>query len=170
MPGHRANNGGVDNADEQTSLLHNRHVNLPHLPKYYEDSRPWVSYPAAFVHTSWLVLVSNYANIFLVFVPLGIIAGATGWDPVTIFILNFLAIIPLAGLLSFATEELSAKLGQTIGGLMNATFGNAVELIVSIVALREGQIRIVQSSMLGSILSNILLVSLVEQISVETHC
>jgi len=50
------------------------------------------------------------------------------------------------------------KLGETLGGLMNATFGNAVELIVSIVALRNGEIRIVQSSMLGSILSNILLV------------
>ena len=74
------------------------------------------------------------------------------------FVLNFLAIVPLAGLLAFATEELAAKLGQTIGGLLNATFGNAVELIVSIIALRQGQIRIVQASMLGSILSNILLV------------
>ncbi len=46
------------------------------------------------------------------------------------FILNFLAIIPLASLLSFATEELSVKLGQTLGGLLNASFGNAVELIV----------------------------------------
>ena len=110
--------------------------------------------------TTWLVLRSNYANVLLIFVPLGIIFGALGKDPITVFILNFLAIIPLAALLSFATEELSAHLGQTIGGLMNATFGNAVELIVSIIALRENQIRIVQSSMLGSILSNILLVSL----------
>ena len=105
----------------------------------------------------------NYANVLLVFVPLGIIAGAAKWDSVATFILNFLAIVPLAGLLSFATEELSAKLGQTVGGLLNATFGNAVELIVSIVALREGQIRIVQASMLGSILSNILLVGSLTQ-------
>lgn len=97
-------------------------------------------------------------NVFLVFVPLGIIAGALGWNPTVVFILNFFAIIPLASLLSFATEQLSAKLGQTLGGLLNATFGNAVELIVSIVALTNGEIRIVQSSMLGSILSNILLV------------
>ncbi len=62
--------------------------------------------------------------------PLGIIAGALGWDPIAVFVLNFLAIIPLASLLSFATEELSVKLGQTLGGLLNATFGNAVELIV----------------------------------------
>jgi len=60
--------------------------------------------------------------------------------------------------LSYATEELSLKVGQTLGGLLNATFGNAVEMIVSVVALTRGEIRIVQSSMLGSILSNILLV------------
>lgn len=69
-------------------------------------------------------------NVFLVFVPLGIVAGAVGWNPTAVFILNFLAIIPLASLLSFATEQLSTKLGQTLGGLLNATFGNAVELIV----------------------------------------
>lgn len=69
-------------------------------------------------------------NVFLVFVPLGIISGICKWDQTAVFILNFLAIIPLASLLSFATEELSVKLGQTLGGLLNATFGNAVELIV----------------------------------------
>lgn len=77
-----------------------------------------------------ITLLSNYVNILLVFVPIGIIAGATGWDPTTVFILNFFAIVPLAAVLSFATEEISMKLGETLGGLMNATFGNAVELIV----------------------------------------
>jgi Ca2+:H+ antiporter len=75
-----------------------------------------------------------------------------------VFTLNFFAIIPLAAVLSFATEEIAARLGETLGGLVNATFGNAVELIVSIVALRAGEIEIVQASMLGSILSNLLLV------------
>lgn len=69
-------------------------------------------------------------NILLVFVPIGIIAGETGWDPVVVFVLNFLAIIPLAAVLSFATEEISVNLGEALGGLLNATFGNAVELIV----------------------------------------
>jgi Ca2+:H+ antiporter len=76
------------------------------------------------------VLASNYVNVLLVFVPLGIASGALHWGPIAVFTLNFLAIIPLASLLSFATEELSAELGQTIGGLCNASFGNAVELIV----------------------------------------
>merc|ERR1711900_103033 len=114
--------------------------------------------PAQVVQATKVTLYSNYVNILLVFVPLGIVAGAMGWNPTTVFILNFFAIVPLAAVLSFATEEISMKLGQTMGGLLNATFGNAVELIVSVVALKDNQIRIVQSSMLGSILSNMLLV------------
>ena len=85
----------------------------------------------AFLHTTWQVLASNYVNVLLVFVPVGIVLGALDINPTAIFVVNFLAIVPLAALLSFATEELSVKLGQTIGGLLNATFGNAVELIVS---------------------------------------
>lgn len=107
------------------------------------DNEPkWKSYSKSVGRMVWGTLASNYVNVLLVFVPLGIIAGALEWSPTAVFILNFVAIMPLAALLSFATEELSAKLGQTLGGLCNATFGNAVELIVSIRALprrvREG--------------------------------
>jgi len=105
------------------------------------------------------IFLSSYVNVLLVFMPLGIVSGALGWSPVLTFVFNFLAIMALASLLSFATEELSKEVGQTIGGLLNASFGNATELIVSIVALKEGQIKLVQASMLGSILSNLLLVS-----------
>jgi Ca2+/H+ antiporter len=72
----------------------------------------------------------DYVNFLLVMVPLGIIAGKLGWSPTAVFTINFFAIIPLAAVLSFATEEISMKLGETLGGLLNATFGNAVELIV----------------------------------------
>jgi len=65
-------------------------------------------------------------------VPLGIVAGEKGWGAPAVFTLNFFAIIPLAAILSFATEEISSKLGETLGGLLNATFGNAVELIVRV--------------------------------------
>ncbi|OAR00114.1 hypothetical protein LLEC1_05128 [Akanthomyces lecanii] len=109
-------------------------------------------------HVTKVTLLSNYVNFLLVMVPIGIIAGALNWSPTAVFTINFFAIIPLAAVLSFATEEISIKLGDALGGLLNATFGNAVELIVSIVALRDGQIEVVQSSMLGSILSNLLLV------------
>ncbi|CAO3657812.1 unnamed protein product [Umbelopsis ramanniana] len=80
------------------------------------------------------------------------------WPATIPFIFNFIAIVPLAKLLGFATEDLSLRVGEVLGGLLNATFGNAVELIVSIIALVEGLITVVQASMLGSILSNLLLV------------
>ncbi|OKP14261.1 Vacuolar calcium ion transporter [Penicillium subrubescens] len=165
-----SSNGRVE-AGERTALLghighsssfsglapheQTEHGGHHHHPK---DNRAWVRWPLHVVRLTWLTLVRDYVNILLVFVPLGIIAGALGWDPSAIFVLNFFAIIPLASLLSFATEELAATMGQALGGLMNATFGNAVELIVSIIALKDKQIRVVQASMLGSILSNILLV------------
>lgn len=119
----------IDTINEHTSLLSQPLQNADGQP-LWEDERPYVKYPASFLHITWQTLASNYVNVLLVFVPLGIVAGALGWNAIAVFVLNFLAIIPLASLLSFATEELSVKLGQTLGGLLNATFGNAVELIV----------------------------------------
>jgi len=84
--------------------------------------------------------------------------GATHQNDTAVFIINFLAIVPLAKLLGDATEELAAHTSQSVGGLLNATFGNAVEIIISIFALKAGLIRVVQSSLIGSILSNLLLV------------
>jgi Ca2+:H+ antiporter len=112
---------------------------------------------------SWLAsykffFFSSYLNVLLIFVPLSAFAHYLNWDDVMRFSFSFLAIIPLAKLLGEATEQMSAKLGQTLAGLLNASFGNAVEIIVGIAALMQDQIRIVQTSMLGSILSNILLV------------
>lgn len=104
------------------------------------------------------MLLSSPVNVLLIFVPFGLIWGYAGLSHTWVFVFNFLAIVPLAAILANATEELADKAGSTIGGLLNATFGNAVELIVSIIALREGQVRIVQASMLGSLLSNLLLV------------
>ncbi|KAF7520611.1 hypothetical protein PCG10_009101 [Penicillium crustosum] len=105
-----------------------------------------------------ITLGCSYSNLLLPFVFLGIIAGSQGWDDSISFVFNFLAILPLAALLSFATEELAKSVGQTVGGLINATFGNAVEMIVGITAVRQGEISIVQSSMVGSILSGNLLI------------
>lgn len=101
---------------------------------------------------------SSQLNWLLVAVPAGWLSGYSHWNHLVTFTFNFLAIVPLAKLLGFATEELSLSLGQVVGGLLSATFGNAVELIISLVALRANLIRIVQVSILGSILSNLLLV------------
>ncbi|KAI1826763.1 calcium/proton exchanger [Xylaria intraflava] len=109
-------------------------------------------------HVTKATLLSSPVNVLLFAVPVGLVAGTSHWDPIAVFVINFFAIIPLAAVLSFATEQISAKLGEALGGLLNATFGNAVELIVSIIALRDHQIEVVKSSMIGSILSNLLLV------------
>ncbi|PHZ11627.1 calcium/proton exchanger [Rhizopus microsporus ATCC 52813] len=104
-------------------------------------------------------MTSSYVNLFLIFVPIAIVFSTLiHASDTTVFTLNFIAIIPLAKLLGFATEEIALRSGSTVGALLNATFGNAVELILGIIALKEGLIRVVQASILGSILSNILLV------------
>lgn len=124
---------------EHTSLLHKFSHNHEGEP-LRKDSRWWVGGPWNTLYLVYKTIGSNYVNFLLVFVPLGIIAGLAHWSPTAVFVLNFLAIIPLASLLSFATEELSVKLGQTLGGLLNATFGNAVELIVSWLCAEDGAI------------------------------
>lgn len=95
----------------------------------------------------------------LVFVPVG---GALEFlapeAHVLIFCAACLAIIPLAGWMGKATEHLAAHLGEGIGGLLNATFGNAAELIIGLMALRAGLYDVVKASLTGSIIGNILLV------------
>ncbi|KAL8692612.1 MAG: hypothetical protein Q9218_002399 [Villophora microphyllina] len=110
-------------------------------------------------------LFNSPINILLVMVPVGIGVHFSKVSPIGVFVINFIAIIPLAALLSYATEELALRTGETLGGLLNATFGheiddvrNAVELIVSIIALTQHKVDIVQESLIGSMLSNLLLV------------
>ncbi|KAI9199805.1 Sodium/calcium exchanger protein-domain-containing protein [Polychytrium aggregatum] len=106
----------------------------------------------------YIISRSSPINALLLFVPLGLAAGFFEWSGSLVFMFNFLALMPLAKLLGYATEEISLKVGQTIGALLNCTFGNLVELILSVLALKAGLIRVVQASLLGSILSNMLLV------------
>lgn len=93
----------------------------------------------------------SWINLMLVFVPVGIaLHEVSSVSRIVVFVINFLAIIPLAAMLSFATEELALYVGETLGGLLNASFGNAVELIVSIIALAQKKIVIVQTSLVGA--------------------
>jgi hypothetical protein len=96
-------------------------------------------------------------NVFLVLVPLAIISKLANWPQAAQFVLALLAMVPLAERLGFTTESLADHTNDTIGGLMNATMGNMPELIVALFALRDGLLRVVQTSLLGSILSNLLL-------------
>lgn len=94
----------------------------------------------------------------MLFIPISILAERLEWGALPVFGLSALAIVPLAIWLSTATEELAVVTGPTIGGLINAVFGNATELIIALVALRSGLIDIVKASITGSILANVLLV------------
>ncbi|KAJ7170346.1 calcium/proton exchanger [Mycena crocata] len=112
---------------------------------------------------SWCIpLRNNYfipLNLLLAFIPVSWVLHWTLPTQYTlIFITGFIAIIPLAKLLAFATDDLSLRMGQALAGFTNATLGNVVELIVAIIALKECELGIVQSSLIGSILSNLLLV------------
>ncbi|TFB02078.1 Vacuolar calcium ion transporter [Trichoderma ghanense] len=112
-----------------------------------------------FRRSFWLVLTHSWFNVLLVFVPVGIVVANVGnVNSGIVFAMNCIAVIPLAGLLSFATESVALKMGDALGALLNVTFGNAVELIIFIIALVKNEIRIVQASLLGSILANLLLI------------
>ena len=103
--------------------------------------------------------VKNLISLgLLIFIPIAIAAEKLEWDALLVFGLSAVAIVPLAIWLSTATEELAVTLGPTIGGLLNAVFGNATELIIALVALRAGLVDIVKASITGTIVSNLLLV------------
>ncbi len=97
-------------------------------------------------------------KLLLIFAPVAVIAELAGADPVLVFLFAALGVIPLADLIGEATEELAVHTGPKIGGLLNATLGNAAELIITIFALREGLVELVRASITGSILGNLLLV------------
>lgn len=114
--------------------------------------------PLPFLTGSWKMLTGSHLNWLLVFLPVGVAAEVFKWSEGAIFGFNCLAILPLAKLLGDATEQVAMHTNDTIGGLLNATFGNATELIVSLFALFKGLLGVVQVSLLGSIISNTLLV------------
>lgn len=100
----------------------------------------------------------NPLSLLLVFIPVSIFLEFLHFNPAWVFVSSALAIIPLAGLMGKATEHLAEKLGAGPGGLLNASFGNAAELIIALMALRRGLYDVVKASITGSIIGNVLLV------------
>ncbi len=96
--------------------------------------------------------------ILLVFIPVSIAAHFLEWGETTVFLTAALGIVPLASYMGTATEEIAVVTGPNIGGLLNATFGNATELILAFIALRAGLVGVVKATITGSIVSNLLLV------------
>src|SRR4051812_22921531 len=118
---------------------------LPPTPPSQRRRRPWWM-----PRLDWLLVFMPIA-IALRFVP-------SLQNPTALFIVSCLSIIPLAGWMGRATEHLAEHLGQGIGGLLNATFGNAAELIIALFALSKGLTSVVKASITGSIIGNVLLV------------
>ena len=100
----------------------------------------------------------GWLRLLLLAVPATITLRLAGAGSIWLFVGSAVAIIPLAGLMGEATEQLAERLGPGIGGLLNATFGNAAELIIALFALYKGYDEVVKASLAGSILGNVLLV------------
>ncbi|MEM7725586.1 MAG: calcium/proton exchanger [Cyanobacteria bacterium P01_A01_bin.45] len=96
--------------------------------------------------------------VLLFFVPISAAAHFLEWGDLVIFISAGMAILPLAAWMGVATEEIAVVVGPSLGGLLNATFGNATELIIALIALKAGLVDVVKASITGSIIGNLLLV------------
>ena len=103
-------------------------------------------------------MVRKILYAMLVFGAVGFVADLLGASPVLVFIFSALGLIPLADLIGEATEGLALYTGPRVGGLLNATLGNAAELIITLFAIRAGLLELVKASITGSILGNLLLV------------
>ncbi|KAK4395009.1 Vacuolar cation/proton exchanger 2 [Sesamum angolense] len=132
-----------------------------HILSHPKFSASWVLRKVnrvSILRSIYIVLIKAKINVLLPFGPLAImlhyLTKKHGW----VFFFSLLGITPLAERLGYATEQLACFTGPTVGGLLNATFGNATEMIISMYALKNGMIRVVKQSLLGSILSNMLLV------------
>src|SRR6201990_1463303 len=112
---------------------------------------------ASAAKSSWLRPSLDW---LLVFVPVAFaLRYIPAWrNDTALFIVSALAIIPIAGWMGHATEQLAHRMGEGIGGLLNASFGNAAELIIALMALRAGLVDVVKASITGSIIGNLLLV------------
>ncbi len=107
---------------------------------------------------SFLLRSDGWPYLLVPFIPLAILLELVHADPVVLFATSALGVIPTAALMGRATEELAARSGPGIGGLLNVTFGNAPELIIALFALNQGLQEVVKASIVGSIIGNVLLV------------
>ncbi|KAI9134091.1 calcium/proton exchanger [Acaryochloris sp. CCMEE 5410] len=105
-----------------------------------------------------MTLKNRIFIVLLLFIPVSIAADLLEWGPLPLFATSALAIVPLAAWMGTATEEIAVVIGPSAGGLLNATFGNATELIIAFIALQAGLVEVVKASITGSILGNLLLV------------
>ncbi|MFL5732909.1 MAG: calcium/proton exchanger [Chloroflexia bacterium] len=139
--------------DESTSTAapHPRGAQSPFL-----KALEWIGLDLSGPERSSSLLIGIYA--LLIFIPVAIAVRLLNLGELWLFITSAAAIIPLAKILGTATEELAVRVGSGIGGLLNATFGNAVEMIIAFFALQAGLYEVVKASITGSIIGNVLFV------------
>ncbi|MEW6716363.1 MAG: calcium/proton exchanger [Chloroflexota bacterium] len=106
----------------------------------------------------WTFFRERPLNILLLAIPLVLYVKYAHWGSSWVLIFSALGVVPLAGLIGEATEALASRTGARVGGLLNATLGNAAELIITIIAIKEGLLELVKASITGSIIGNLLLV------------
>ncbi len=113
---------------------------------------------SAISHFKSLLGLDNTILLWMLwFVPLSFLAEWRGFTPIAVFVSAGLAIVPLAAMIAHATENIAGSVGPTVGGLLNATFGNATEMVIAIVALSQGLVEVVKASITGTIIANLLL-------------
>ncbi|RAL42658.1 hypothetical protein DM860_009165 [Cuscuta australis] len=150
-------------SSQRTTKIQSLHCEVPHnhilLTRAFSSSRFLrMMRRNTALRSIYIILIKAKINVLLPFGPLAILLHYVTGKHAWVFFFSLLGIAPLAERLGYATEQLSFYTGPTVGGLLNATFGNATEMIISIYALKNDMMRVVKQSLLGSILSNMLLV------------
>lgn len=157
----RRKEAATDSRDEHRSLLdsNDTEFELGSLSDHPPENVFALEKAPLTTASSIRCMLDSKLNVLLVFCILGPMSAWSGMGDTLVFTCNFLAILPLAQLLGTCTEEVALRTNETIGGLINASLGNATELIISIFAISNDLLRVTQVSLLGSILSNQLLVT-----------
>jgi len=140
----------ADDLEEGDALLINN--------KKFALLNPTTGKDHSFFDSLLAIFQTGSLNILLIAVPLAFLSKYYGLHDYISFLLSLLSLIPLAERLGFVTEQISLHTGDFFGGLLNVTFGNAVELIFAVAAMEKQSYRLIQLALLGSVLSNILLV------------
>ncbi|MCJ1433707.1 hypothetical protein MMC27_003071 [Xylographa pallens] len=157
----RLRGGGGDDREE----LDNPYERKRRFIAFKEDSTMKDVTPAGrnlhftFVDQARILLFNSWCHILLLLIPVGFALNYTQVNSIAVFTVNFLAIVPSAMILAFAVDDFSLRVGEVLERLISMTFSNAVQLITSIFLLKTRQITVLQTSLIGVILSNLLLMT-----------
>ena len=128
------------------------------IDKANEYARRRISINRKLIKQIVAIFCSSWLLLLLPFVPAGFASNYTNLPPVVNFILNFMAIFPSASIVAMAMDEVMLRFGNTVGGLIYMTFGNVVQLVISILLLKTRQVEILKTSLVGGILGGVLLI------------